>query len=562
MARSLLKRSQVLPMTTPLPTNEPDAAHAVRDAADSARILKDDLLRPEAFAAVAPTHAVSLVETHISWVFLLDRDVFKVKKPVDLGFLNFRSREQRRQACEDEVRLNARLAPGVYRGVVPLTRGLDGRCIVGGAGAVVDWAVHMERLPDEQRADRLLASGALTPARIDALATTVAEFHRAARGDEKVSRYGRSSVIERNIQENFVQTGLGLLEYVTASEAHEIVRWQTTFVREHQDDFKRRVAQQRIREGHGDLRLEHVYFGEMGIRILDCIEFNERFRHADTCADIAFLSMDLAAHGRVDLAERLLAVYAREADDFDLYAVVDFYESYRAFVRGKIASMLANDAGAWMTVRQRAAREARRYFLLALSADRRSLLKPVVVAVGGVIASGKTTIAAKLGITLSAPVVQADRTRKAMLGLDPLRRLDDPAWTGGYDPAFSDRVYDELLRRAAVVLASGRPVVLDASFRTAAHRRAAGDLAAAHSAPFLFVECRTTRDVCRERLAARARQPHVSDGRLAVFDEFSARFEPIVELPPEQHILIDTTRPLGSNLGELARRVGTWPQGQ
>jgi aminoglycoside phosphotransferase family enzyme len=229
-------------MANHLPSNAPDVAHALRSAADPARALKDDLLRTEAFAAVAQTHAVSLVETHVSWVFLLDRDVFKVKKPVDLGFLNFRSRQRRRQACEDEVRLNARLAPGVYRGVVPVTRGLDGRCLVGGPGAVVDWAVHMERLPDDRRSDRLLASGSLTPDRSAAVAAAVAEFHRAARADEKVSRYGRRSVIGRNIQENFAQTGLGPLDYVTASEAHEIVRWQTTFVREHLDELARRVG--------------------------------------------------------------------------------------------------------------------------------------------------------------------------------------------------------------------------------------------------------------------------------------------------------------------------------
>ena len=322
-------------------------AHATR--------LKDDLLCPAAFVAVAPTEKVSLVETHISWVYLLDRDVFKVKKPVDLGFLNFGSREQRLEACEEEVRLNVRLAPGVYRGLVPITRGLDGRCVVGGSGRVIDWAVHMERLSDDERADTLLARGTLSGERIDAIATRIAEFHDTARGDEKVSRFARPSAIEKNVQENFDQTRHALSQYLDPTEAEEIVRWQTAFVHEQQDRFERRIAQGRIRDGHGDLRLEHVYIGPRGgIRVLDCIEFNERFRYADVCADIAFLSMDLAAHGRVDLAERLLASYAREADDYDLYSVVDFYESYRAFVRGKVASMLANDEDADPTSRRHA----------------------------------------------------------------------------------------------------------------------------------------------------------------------------------------------------------------
>jgi aminoglycoside phosphotransferase family enzyme/predicted kinase len=524
--------------------------------------LKDDLLRPEAFAALAPTRKVSLVETHISWVYLLDRDVFKVKKPVDLGFLNFGSRDQRLKACEEEVRLNARLAPGVYRGLVPITRGIDGRCVVGGPGRVIDWAVHMERQSDEERADTLLARGTLSGERIDAIAARIAEFHDTARGDEKVSRFARPSAIEKNVQENFDQARNALSQYLDRTEAEEIVRWQTAFVHDEQERFERRIGQGRIRDGHGDLRLEHVYVEPRGgIRVLDCIEFNERFRYADVAADIAFLSMDLAAHGRVDLAERLLATYAREADDYDLYTVVDFYESYRAFVRGKVASMLANDEGADPMTRRRAAMEARRYFLLALSSDRPALLRPTVVAVGGVIASGKSAIASRLSAELSAPVIETDRTRKSVLGVNALRPLDEPAWSGSYSPAFSDRVYDELFRRAGVVLASGRPVVLDASFRSAPLRSMARDLAKAHGVPFRFIECRATPDVCRERLAERARQRTVSDGRLAIFDEFCARYEPVVELGAGEHMVLDTTKPIEDSVETLRKSLETWPQG-
>ncbi len=524
--------------------------------------LKDDLLRPEAFANVVRTGRVSLVETHISWVFLLDRDVFKVKKPVDLGFLNFSSRHQRLRACEEEVRLNARLAPGVYRDVVPITRDPNGHCVVGGAGRVVDWAVHMERLSDEGRADTLLAQRTLSIDRIDAIAVRIAEFHDGARGDDKVTCHGRPSAIEKNIEENFDQTRHTLSLYLAPGEAKEVVRWQMGFVHDQQDRFQERIAQGRIRDGHGDLRLEHVYVEPRGgIRVLDCIEFNERFRYADVCADIAFLSMDLAAHGRVDLAERLLASYARAADDFDLYAVVDFYESYRAFVRGKVSAMLASDVQVDPTVRHRAGEEARRYFLLALSSNRQSLLRPALLAVGGLIASGKSAIADRLSVELSAPVVEADRTRKAMLGVDAFRRLDEPAWTGSYDSAVSDRVYDELFRRAGIVLRSGRPVVIDASFRSASLRQAARDLAKAHGVPFRFVECRATRPICEERLAARAQQRTVSDGRLAIFDEFCARYEPVGELPPDEHLVLDTTTPINESLETLRRSLEAWPQG-
>jgi predicted kinase len=350
-----------------------------------------------------------------------------------------------------------------------------------------------------------------------------------------------------------------VVKYLRSEDADELQRWQRSFLRGHASVFETRVAQHRVRDGHGDLRLEHIYLEDDQVTALDCIEFNERFRFADVCADLAFLSMDLAGHGRVDLAERLLSTYARAANDFDLYAVVDFYESYRAYVRGKIAAMLAEDPSVDEGTRKRAEQEARRHFLLALSADRRSLLLPTVVAVGGIIASGKSTIAERIGAGMSAPVIEADRTRKGMLGVEPTYRLDDPAWTGAYDPGFTEDVYEEVLRRGSIVLDSGRPVVLDASFRAASMRKAACDLASRHGLPFRFVECRAPADVCRARLAERERRGGVSDGRLAIFDAFVDRFEPVHELAPSDHIVLDATLPVEANVETLRRLLPTWP---
>jgi aminoglycoside phosphotransferase family enzyme/predicted kinase len=534
---------------------QPDLDTATAPAGD----LRNDLLRPEAYAAVAQSQAVRLVETHISWVFLLDGDVFKVKKPVNLGFLDFRSAQQRQSACEAEVHLNRRLAPDVYRGVVPIRRGPEGHAHLGGTGEVVDWAVHMNRLPDAARADQLLAEGSLAKGTVDAIAKRLAAFHRGCRSDEDTRRFGSLPIIERNIEENFEQTRERLGDYLAGEDADEIVRWQRAFLRGHAATFERRAVEGRIRDGHGDLRLDHIYVDQGGVTVIDCIEFNERFRFADVCADVAFLAMDLCEHGRVDLAERLLAAYAREANDFDLYAVVDFYESYRAFVRGKISAMIAHDAALDVATRSRASSDARRYFLLALSAHRRPLVGPVVVAVGGVIASGKSTIAECIGSELSAPVLDADRTRKALLGVEATRRLEEAPWAGAYDPGFTRDVYDELLRRAEVVLDSGRPVVLDASFRSAALRRAARDVATRRGVPFRFVECHAPESVCRQRLAARERSGGVSDGRLAIFDAFRESFEAIVELPPTEHIRIDTTRPDEETLRALRSCLQTWP---
>lgn len=523
--------------------------------------LEEDLQRPSAYAAftTAP-QSVALVETHISWVFLLDGEVVKVKKPVYLGFLDFRTIEQRRVACAAEVVLNARLAENVYLGVVPVRRGADGRAQVGGSGPIVDWAVHMRRLPDAWRADTQVRDRALTPKAIDAIAARIARFHEAARSDAETARFGGPESIATNLDENFAQTRDTLLRYLRSEESEELVRWQTAFLRGHRALFEQRAATGHVRDGHGDLRLEHVYVEPSGaVTVLDGIEFNERFRFADVCADVAFLSMDLAAHGRVDLAERLVAKYARASNDFDLYALVDFYQSYRGFVRGKVAAMLADDAGVDEPTRRLAAGEARRYYLNALAASHRPLLLPAVVAVGGGIASGKSTLAERIADAMSAPIVDADRTRKAMVGVAPLRPLSEPAWQGAYDPRFTNDVYAEVRRRAGVVLASGRPVVLDASFRSADMRRKARELASAHGVPFRFVECRAGDDVCRARLAKRAEQRGVSDGRLAIFDAFAASFERVDELPSSEHIVVDTARPLEETEALLRATLDTWP---
>jgi predicted kinase len=265
--------------------------------------------------------------------------------------------------------------------------------------------------------------------------------------------------------------------------------------------------------------------------------------------------MDLAWHDRVDLAERFIARYAREAGDYDLYPLVDFYQSYRAFVRGKIASMTAGDEAASLRTRERAFAEARRYFLLALASERQSLVPARVIAVGGVIASGKSSLANALGREMPAPVVDADRTRKQLAGVAPEDPLPERSWMGFYSPEFTRKVYSELCRRASAVLSSGRPVILDASFRARAHRAEAKRLAQANGMPFVFVECRARDELCRERLHEREKKRTVSDGRIEVFDDFARSWEPADELEPAEHVILDTSESVETNLASLMKTI-------
>jgi hypothetical protein len=477
-------------------------------------------------------------------VFLGAGEVFKVKKPVALGFLDFGTPEKRRAACEAEDALNRRLAPDVYRGVVPVTRDASGRHAVGGSGEIVDWAVRMRRLPDEGRADLLLERGLLGAAEMRRIAATLAEFHARARCDACTAAFGSVDAIRKNVAENFAQSRQYPVPGVTPALLRAVQRWQSRFLQERSAAFEARREAGRVRDGHGDLRLDQMYREGDRFLVLDCIDFNERFRYEDVASDIAFLSMDVRSRQRADLAEIFLAAYARAAGDHDLYRVVDFYESYRAHVRSKVAAILARDPGTDPSRREAARSDARRYLLLARAAGRPPLVPPRLTVVGGPIASGKSTVADALGERRAAPVVDSDRTRKRLLGQAPETALSAPAWAGAYSAETTRRVYAALFEAADGILESGRPVILDASFRSRETRREARRLALRRGAPFLFVECRADPEVCRARLRERAGRRVISDARESLWGEFAARWEPVDELPPGEHVVLDTGRPL------------------
>ena len=498
------------------------------------RSLLDDLRRPEAYPAPRPSQ-VTQVTTHISWVFLTDREVWKLKRPVDYGFVDYSTLERRRRCCEDEVRLNRRLAPDVYLGVVPVRLGPRGHWF-GPDGDIVDYAVRMRRLPEERCAEALLRRGALTREHLTRLAARLARFFADAAPAPKAGAFG---AIRENVTENFAQVEPFVGRFVSRETFEAVRSWQLGVLQRDPGRFRARVEQGRIHDGHGDLRLEHVYFEDADPIVIDCVEFNERLRHGDVAADVAFLAMELTARARADLAELFLAGFALESDDYDLYGVVDFYAGYRAWVRGKVAAFLAADPSTPQEKVVRKAQEARTLFALARSyADARSGKQPVI-AVGGVIGSGKSTLAEALGRAAGIPVVSSDRVRKALAGV----RATERAPEGVYAASFSARTFDELFRRAAVVLASGRGVVLDATFRRRELRLRARDLARRYGRRFLFAETVCDEATLRERLRRRATAPSVSDAGEALLERVRAEFEPVTELDAGEHVRVDTSGP-------------------
>lgn len=482
-----------------------------------------------------------VIETHASWVVLTSDQAFKFKKPVDLGFLDFSTKEKREVFCRQEVELNARLAKDVYRGVVPLYLGPDGY-VLGpeldsrDAGEMdlelVDYAVSMRRLDERCRADVLLAEGRLEPGHLQRLAERVAEFHAALPTGGRIAAFGRAEAVRANVQQNFDELLPHALDFLSPAEWQELTSAQLGFLEAHAASFDERSRTGHVKDGHGDLRLEHVYFEQDQIVVVDCIEFSDRFRFADTALDSAFLSMDLRRFGRADLAEDFLARLAFSSGDYEAYALLDFFESYRATVRGKVAAFRERQLAPTSPEAGAAHHEARDYFLQALGSLTRAT-QPRLICLGGLIASGKSTLARLIGQELHCPIIDADGMRKRLLGLDPWTPLASAPFSGAYSVEASERLYAHLRELARIVLSSGRSVVVDASFRTRAFRRGFADLARECGTALSFVECRAPEALTLERLERRAEGASRSDGSLATFAAFRAAYEAIEpdELP-------------------------------
>ena len=508
--------------------------------------LVQDLMRPEAYGPGASP--VTLHTTHASWVFLVGNDVWKVKRPVDLGFLDFRTIEARRQDCEDEVRLNRRLAPDVYLDVVPIGLTPTGYSLVGD-GATVDWAVHMRRLPDDASAAALLARNRLEPRALNAVAEHFAAFLQAARATPS---FGTREALNQNVEENFDQVVPFVSDLLDQQTFDDVRAFQRKQLADGWNRFDRRITEGRVREGHGDLRLEHVYLlpsdrGPETPIIIDCIEFNERFRCGDAAAEIAFLAMELEAAGRPDLAAGFIARFVEASDD---YGVLDFYLSYRAWVRGKVTAFVANDPTT-TALREPKRQEARRCFALARAYSGVPLDRPFMIVVGGVIGSGKSALAAALGQELAAPIVSSDRTRKLAARL-PLRTRADPSL---YDKPQRDRIYAEIIRRARDVIGAGRGVILDASFSTHRWRQDAAAAALAAGANLVFLEARSPGPVLRQRLAARRKTPSISDADESLLEPFLGQYQAVGPADPRPYFGVDTSGPLELAVREALRHL-------
>ena len=509
--------------------------------------LSDPAFYPE------PTKTVEVVQTHISTIFLTDRFAYKVKKPVDFGFLDYTTLEKRREMCEREIALNRRLCPDTYLGVVEL-REHDGRLAIGGPGETVEVAVKMKRLPQRRMLREVLRRGEGHSAFFHDIARMLADFHARAATSPEISALKDLDGVKLNCDENFAQTEkyVGTLLSV---RTFEFVRTSTElFFKRHAELFHHRAATARVRDGHGDLHLDSICVTDP-IRIFDCIEFNERFRIQDVAEEVAFLAMDLEFHGHTPFGRAFVDAYVEASGDGHLYKLLDFYKGYRAWVRAKVHSFQSEDASLDADQRERIRETASRYYELA--ARYAAAFNPQRLYVAcGLMGSGKSTLARILAERYALQVVRSDVVRKELLGLAPEERRYVGWDQAEYAPAVTERTYAEMLERAERLVGEGHSVVLDGCYAKRAERHAAVKLSRHIKVPLLLLECRASEEVIRERLEKRAaKNGSVSDGRWEIYHQQVKQFEPPEEIPGDSRVVLDRSKPIEELMEELAAMV-------
>jgi len=324
--------------------------------------LVESMMKPEFYPHAPGT--VELIQTHISFIFIAGDLVYKVKKAVDFGFLDFTTLEKRRFYVSEELRLNKRFSPDVYRDILPISE-VDRSLILGDTSNIVEYALKMKRINEDQMLYKLLEAGNVTEDDMKRVGKHLAGIYRGIPADEKSRSFGKLDVISTNVVENFDQTRKYIDGPVTDKVFNAIELWSNAFMKNNKTLFEKRIEQDCIKDCHGDLHLQHICIEDSNIFIFDCIEFNERFRFGDVASDVAFLSMDFDYNGESELGNIFVNSYIKASGDTTLPGVLLFYKVYRACVRAKVTSFMLDDQGIDESTRENALKNAKKYYDLA-----------------------------------------------------------------------------------------------------------------------------------------------------------------------------------------------------
>jgi hypothetical protein len=497
---------------------------------------------------------VELVQTHISYIFIAGDFVYKVKKPVNLGFLDFTSLEKRKYYCYEELRLNKRLAPEAYLEVVEIGEDIRGHLVYDSGQRIVEYAVKMRTLPQNKMLKYILAVEKTSPAIMSAIARKVAEFHAHAATGGKIDEIGGVETIRQNHEENFEQTenytNITIPEY-----QYQFIKFYVRhFIDKYLSLFQKRVIDHKIRDCHGDLHLEHICVTD-GIMIFDCIEFNERFRYEDVAAEIAFLAMDLDYNGYPHYADTFVTAYIEYARDPDIKSLLNFYKCYYAYVRGKVIGFRLKDKAIGEKDRKDAVKRASRYFDLAYSYAAHPE-NPTLILMAGLMGTGKSVLSQTIASLLDAEMLCMDVIRKEMLQIYPPERQHADFGKGIYANDISQKVYDKALEGALKILKEGKSAIIDASYKKREERVKAFEAAKKIHADFYVVECTCPEEIIKQRLDTRKSNPkEPSDGRWEIFKNQKDDFEHITEFSENHHLLVDTAIEPEKCIQQIIRQI-------
>ncbi|MDH4101108.1 MAG: AAA family ATPase [Nitrospirota bacterium] len=508
----------------------------------------EDLLHPRAYPGNA--EGITLSQTHLSYLLFTREHVYKIKKPVDFGFLDFTTLEKRLFYCQREIELNRRLCPDIYLDVVKITR--EGEHFqMEGTGHPTEYAVKMKRLPGDRMLSELLRHDKVTEGMVADIAEKIADFHSRARTSPEISAFGDIAVIRTNTEENFEQIAPWIDRTIDRALHDQLAEYTRNTLQKDSLAFISRVTHDHIRDCHGDIHAENICVTN-GIYIYDCIEFNDRFRYSDTIADIAFLIMDLEYNGYLRFARIVRDVYQQASKDDGLERLLDFYKVYRAVVRGKVSSFKLGEEEVPEEEKLAVAVTARNYFGLAgyyVQGHR-----PFCLVVNGLTGTGKSTVARGLASRTGATILSSDIIRKELAGIAPETRQTEDYGGGIYSSEMTAKTYAAMFERAEAALRQGDSVILDATFISQELRQEAYDRGVRLGIEPVFIECQCPEETVVRRLRERLRKKKsVSDGRLEIYQRQKQR---LAEQYPDgaKVIAVDTSQPFPDAISSVFRR--------
>lgn len=483
---------------------------------------------------------VRLMQTHVSYVLLTGEYAYKVKKPVDFGFLNYSTLEQRHHFCQEELRLNQRGAAELYLEVLPIYAAGSGFALAG-AGEPVEYAVKMRQFPQDTLLSALFKQGELTEAMLRNLAEVIANFHQRAETNDYIRSFGEIPQIRQSIDENYEQTVGYIGGPQTQQQFDETKAFTDRFFAERQELFERRRQQGKIRACHGDLHLNNICYWHDQLLLFDCIEFNEPFRLVDVMFDIAYIVMDLEVQGRRDLSAAFLSHYVEQTGDWEGLQVLPLYVSRQSYVRAKVTSFLLNEPSLPEEAKQQAAETAAKYYQLAWACTQPRQGQLFLMA--GLSGSGKSTTARELTRQGGLVHLRSDAVRKHLGGLPLMERGDSSLYT----PEMTQKTYGRLLELGLMLAEEGYGVVLDAKYDRQALRQAGLEQSQSRQVPLKIVYCDAPADVLKARL--QNRQGDIADATVAVLE--NQVMEPFTPAEKSFVTTVDTTANLGEQVASI-----------